>query len=191
MARYFHPEDVIVPRDKLKDWISWALVVHQVDGDGTLHVFPLGGGPEYLFDPVKVETFDFIKVPPERLENPGWYSADFYAEWLDKKYRGWTNGRRWNGWAMPYFELEEAQRYAKDSGNTTYDEARDAFVTIQEGHDEPEVDEPTMIKIRGRRDPVKVYPIGAGAWIWSEAGEEEGEEEEELEGKRGRRRRSR
>lgn len=187
--RDFDQNDIIAPKDKLRDWIPWALIVDKVDGDGTLHAFPLGGGPHFIFDPVKVETYDFVKVPAKLLDNPNWYSTEFYAEWIDKKYRGWTTGRRWNGWAMPYFEFEEAMRYAKDSGNTRYEPELDAFVTVMEGQeDDPGVDEATVIRVRGR-GPIKTYPIGAGSWTWSEWRGDEGSEE--LEGARRVRRRPR
>lgn len=152
-----------------------------MDADGTVHAYPLGGGFHYIFDPIKVETYDFIKVPAKLLHNPNWRATDFYAEWLEKKYRGWTTGQRWNGWAMPFFEFEEATKYAKDSGNTVYDPARDAFVTKREDLDEEEVDEATVILVKGR-GALKVYPIGAGSWIWSEAQEDEDEEQPPIVG---------
>ena len=185
--RYFERSDIIAPKDKLRDWINWALVVDKVDGDGTIHAAPMGGGFVYRFDPVKVETYDFVKVPAKLLKTPNWYSTRFYAEWLEKSYHGWSTGQRWNGWAMPHFEFEEAIRYANDAGNTKYDPEKDAFVTTLEGEDEPQIDEATIIIVRGR-GPIVVYPIGAGSWTWSEREEEESAE---LEGRTRRRSRLR
>lgn len=167
--REFEPHDIIAPRAHLKEWTQWGLVVHSIAGDGTIYAFPFGGGPEYEFDPVRVEEHDFVKVPRKLLYDPDWYQAEFTADWLDgRKYRGWTTGLRWNGWAMPYFEFDEAMRYAMDSGNTRYDPEKDAFVTTFEGQDEPEIDEATVILVKDR-GPFMVYPIGAGSWTWSEA----------------------
>lgn len=174
--RDFEHNDVLVPRKHLREWMKYAIIVDEVAGDGTLYAFAMGGGFRLRFDPVRVETYDFIKVPQDKLENPGWYSTDVYAEWTDKNYRVWTTGKLWNGWAMPFFEFEEALRYAKDVDNTVYDAKRDAFVTTHEGSDdEPEVDGATIIHVRGRRDPIKVYPIGAGSWTWESAREDDDE----------------
>jgi hypothetical protein len=185
--RHFDPGDIITPREHLKDWLPWALRVDRAEA-GTVYAYPLGGGFQYAFDPIAVEKYDFVKVPAKFLNNPNWKSVDFYAEWFDKKYRGWTTGQRWNGWAMPYFEFDEAMKYANDSlqgggpgtGATTYDPARDAFVTQRDDIEDTEVDEATVILVKGR-GAIKVYPIGAGSWTWSEASEDEGEEDDEDE----------
>jgi hypothetical protein len=184
--RHFDPGDIIAPKEHLKDWLQWALRVDRMEA-GTLHAFPLSGGFEYAFDPISVERYDFVKVPAKLLNNPNWKATDFYAEWFDKKYRGWSSGQRWNGWAMPFFEFDEAMRYAKDSqeggdgpGSTRYDPARDAFVTQRDDPDETEVDEATVILVKGR-GALKVYGIGAGSWTWSEAREDDEDDEDEDE----------
>lgn len=176
--RSFEPGDIIVSRAHLKDWLKWALRVDSVDGDGTVRAYLLGGGFEYEIDPVKVEKYDFVKVPAKLLNNASWKSEEFFAEWFEKKYRGWSSGQRWNGWAMPYFEFDEAMKYSQDSEKlgagfdavTLYDPARDAFVTRKEDGDE--VDEATVILVKGR-GALKVYPIGTGSWTWSIAPEED------------------
>lgn len=176
--RHFETGDIIAPREHLRDWLKWALMVESVDGDGTIHAAPLGGGFIYIFDPIKTENLDLVKVPAKLLNNPNWKSVEFDAEWLNKKYRGWSTGQRWNGWAMPYFEFDEAMRYANDSGNTTFDPARDAFVSILQGDDEEQVDEATVILVKGR-GAIKVYPIGAGSWTWSEWQEPKPDEDDD------------
>jgi len=184
--RHFEPDDIIAPRKELKDWLKWALRVDRVDGDGTLHAFPLGGGFAYIINPMKVEEYDFVKVPAKLLNDPKWRSADVYAEWFDKKYRAWLTGQKWNGWAMPYFEFEEAMKYATDSqaegtgaGHTAYDPVRDAFVTTRDEGEADEVDEATVILVKGR-GAIKVYPIGAGSWTWSEARDDEDEDADDA-----------
>lgn len=180
--RDFESGDIIVPRKYLREWTTAAIVVDQIEGDGSLLAYPLGGGFRLRFSPIKVEEFDFIKVPQDKLDNPGWSSVQVYAEWTDKKYQAWTTGRRWNGWVMPHFEFEEAMKYSKDTQGdkyaspTIYDPVRDAFITTREEQDEEEVDEATVIYVRGR-GPLKVYPVGAGSWTWELAPEEEKEDE--------------
>ncbi len=183
--RHFEPDDIIAPREHLKDWLPWALRVVSQEGDGSLQAAPLGGGPVYIINPMKVEEYDFVKVPAKLLNNPKWKSVEVYAEWFEKKYRAWVTGQKWNGWAMPFFEFDEAMKYATDSqkegtgaGMTQYDPARDAFVTLRDDPEETEVDEATVILVKGR-GALKVYPIGAGSWTWSEAREDEEEEEED------------
>jgi hypothetical protein len=170
--RHFESGDIITPKEHLKDWLKWALRVDSIEGDGTIQAFPLGGGLVYTFGPISVEKFDFVKVPQKLLNSPNWKSVEFFAEWLDKKYRGWSNGLKWNGWAMPYFEFDEAMRYASDTNNTRFDPLKDAFVTKREDDGEEEIDEATVILVKGR-GALKVYPIGAGSWTWSLAREED------------------
>jgi hypothetical protein len=159
--------DVIVPRAHLRNWIEWGLVVDEVRATGAIVAHPAGGGFEFRFSPERSAIYDFVKVPEDLLRNPTWYSAEFYAEWIEKAYVGWTTGERWNGWATPHFEFDEAMRYARDAGNTRYDRLGHAFITDIEGWDEPEIDQALVITVpdRGR---LTVYPIGSGSWTWSE-----------------------
>jgi len=41
--------------------------------------------------------------------------ADFVVEGLDGKYRGYTWGDLWNGYEVPYFNLDVAKKIAEDS----------------------------------------------------------------------------
>jgi hypothetical protein len=167
----FERYDIIAPREHLEEWTTWGLVVEEVRPNGSIVAYRLGGGFNRVFSLEKIGFYDFVKVPDRLLENPTWYTGKFYAEWIDKTYRGWTTGAKWNGWAVPYFEFDEALRYANDSGNTRYDQEKDAFVTIIEGQeDDPEIDAGTIISVPDRGDVV-VYPIGAGSWTWAEARE--------------------
>jgi hypothetical protein len=176
--RNFEHNAIIVPRAHLNEWVDWALVVDKVDPDGTIHAFPRGGGFHMIINPTKVEQYDFITVPKEKLENPGWSLIPVYAEWTDKKYKVWSTGENWNGWAVPYFELNEALKYAKHTQTirgaspTVYDKARDVFVTTLENEDEPQVEGPVTINVPGRGE-IKVYPLGNG-WTWSFVREKKG-----------------
>jgi hypothetical protein len=82
---------------------------------------------------------------------------------------GFTQGGTWNGWSRPYFTFEQAQRVVEahkaGGGKAAYDEASDSF-SFEMGEDE--IDEFSSEIVEGR----KLYPVGAGCWIWEEAVEE-------------------
>lgn len=89
------------------------------------------------------------------------------AEWLpdDLKLPAYTNGQRWNGWAMPYFPAEAAHSLLGHMPDLRYDSARDAFVMkSDEDQAEEEVFPAETLVIDGR--PIKTYAIGAGSWCW-------------------------
>lgn len=75
----------------------------------------------------------------------------------------YSNGRRWNGWAMPHFPLDSALAVAKAMGDVRYDETRDVFILEPEG-EEPEEFAAEVIQVDG--NDVKVYAIGSGYWCW-------------------------
>lgn len=91
-------------------------------------------------------------------------------------YIGYTSGRTWNGWATPYFTLEEAQRLQADFNKgidnpMLYDVNKDAFVLKYEDDDEPYIWEGEDIQTV---DGIKhLYGIGAYSHIWDELGESE------------------
>ncbi len=93
----------------------------------------------------------------------------------DRYFHGFTDGKRWNGFACPLFSLEEALRLTRINNATTYcgrieyDAIRDAFVFDEhaDGDDNalpsvPVVFWPEFV------DGQKVYGIGASAWCWYE-----------------------
>lgn len=89
------------------------------------------------------------------------------AEWLpdDLRLPAYTDGQRWNGWAMPYFELAVAQQLLEHLPNLRYDSERDAFVS--EPYDDEgdvEIFAAEVLWVSGR--PVRAYAIGAGSWCW-------------------------
>jgi len=82
---------------------------------------------------------------------------------------GWTDGQCWNGWEMPRFEKSVAERlvWSLGGGRARFDAERDAFVTVaQDGDEEIWASEQIIIS---DGSAVKVYPVGAGAWIWDAA----------------------
>lgn len=89
-----------------------------------------------------------------------------------QSFPGFTTGEYWNGWACPYLTFEQAQKVVEahcgQGWKAWYDEKADSFVFdfSHDGNDEP--DEFPAIEVEGR----KLYPIGAGCWIWEEAVQE-------------------
>lgn len=86
-------------------------------------------------------------------------------------YIGYTSGRLWNGWATPYFTLEEAQKLQAEWNTNTetpmlYDVTKDLFILQYEDDDEPYVWEGEDIQTV---DGIKhLYGIGAYSHIWDE-----------------------
>ena len=86
-------------------------------------------------------------------------------------YVGYTNGDRWNGWATPYFTLEEAQKLQAefnqgDGLRMFYDCQADKFILQYEDDDEPYVWEGEDIQtVDGK---LHLYGIGAYSHIWDE-----------------------
>ncbi|MCW3696343.1 hypothetical protein [Burkholderia cenocepacia] len=84
-----------------------------------------------------------------------------------KEYRGISDGKTWNGWAMPFFTFEVACQFMEDHNKVAvheklvYDAASDSFLYETEDYpDDPERFEATVI------DGVKYYGVGAGSWVW-------------------------
>jgi hypothetical protein len=83
-----------------------------------------------------------------------------------KEFEGYTLEETWNGFACPYFTFEEAQKVVDAWGESgsiaSYDSNSDKFnFEMQDG----ETDSFPAIQFDG----MKLYPIGNGCWIWSEA----------------------
>ena len=89
-------------------------------------------------------------------------------------YIGYTNGDRWNGWATPYFPLEEAQKIQAEFSRGTdcpmlYDVMKDEFRIQYDDDDEPYIWKGEDIKTV---DGIKhLYGIGAYSHIWDECDE--------------------
>lgn len=80
-------------------------------------------------------------------------------------YPGYSNGRRWNGWAMPVFELEAATQICAFAGGK-FDVTSEIFDLTMHGEEEPYLVAPELIMVDGKL--IKVWAIGTGCWTWSE-----------------------
>lgn len=78
-----------------------SIVEEDSRSDGVVSFHALGGGfsrrlPEHTFD----QDFKATELP-EVL-----YPFKFSGDWLEAEYIGYTDGNRWNGWAMPLVTKE-------------------------------------------------------------------------------------
>lgn len=158
------PKNEMIVRDDGK-YPEGALVVDGYDGSGALLAHPLGGGFQLII-PI-AEHVRFTQVGD--AERTAIFSRSRFAvEGLEGLFAGWTDGANWNGWAMPRFEFAEAQRVIAALGSDVgkYDSTADAFITKMEAG-EPEAWPAEFIQLPDG-GTAKVYPIGAGSWIWEE-----------------------
>lgn len=90
-------------------------------------------------------------------------------------FEGWTAGQRWNGWECPFFEFETAIRmvdawnkvaFDNEEYQARYDDERDEFCFSDGGLEEWDCFGAQTIEAEDRA--IKVYPIGAFSWIWSD-----------------------
>lgn len=129
-----------------------------VDYNGALHVSPLGGGPVWKIR----HPSDFRKVRDTATSlRPAVFEL---GDDNEHEFAGFHTGRRWNGWAMPLFTKETADKIIAwisewDEYKARYDEEKDAYV-VQYADDEPDVFAAEVV------DRKKLYPIGAGSWVW-------------------------
>lgn len=87
------------------------------------------------------------------------------GDWSDKVFECFLNGQHWNGWACPFFTIDNAKLVAEVIGELAYDEEKDVFVWTDEGSRETEVFAAVVIEVNGEK--VKTYPIGAWSWCWT------------------------
>lgn len=81
----------------------------------------------------------------------------------------YLDGRRWNGWRMPYFPESSMAQLMALCPDVSYDADRDAYVISTDGAPEDSwaVHAETIQTADGQA--IKTYPVGAGAWTWDVA----------------------
>ncbi|SPE52203.1 hypothetical protein SBV1_1460023 [Verrucomicrobia bacterium] len=143
---------------------SGALAVDGYDQNGRLLAHPLSGGFQLRFE--RDAQRQFRVVTRAEQESRPWRRSRFEIEGTEQRFVGWTDGTRWSGWAVPYFEFAEAQRVIKlvAQGEGRFDPKQDCFVT-QNAQGEDQIWKGRLISMAGGKQ-VKVYGVGAGAWIW-------------------------
>ena len=90
---------------------------------------------------------------------------------MPQAYIGYTGNERWNGWACPYFEVNEGMEILKAFNECAespmyYDEVNDTFRV--DGTDDTDAE-----VWKGREyqtaDGIKhLYAIGNGSWVWDD-----------------------
>lgn len=159
----FQKGDIIVRSNE--NYPEGALVVDGFDPTRNLLAHPLGGGLQLIIPPSDIPRFGIV----EELEMTRVFRRSYFSiEGVEEQFEGWSDGRHWNGWAMPHFEFQQAQRVvaAFDPENGHYNASTDSFVTrTSDGDEESWLGETIALPDGGE---VKVYPVGTGSWIWDE-----------------------
>ena len=101
------------------------------------------------------------------------YKTIFTIDGIAPAYIGYTSGSLWNGWATPYFEINEALQvmadYNKDIPDNPmkYDEHLDRFIIIDsEGMQYEPLDTWKGKNIQTDDGIKHLYGIGAYSWVW-------------------------
>ena len=142
-----------------------ALVCDGYDDAGRLLVHPLGSGLQ-LIAPAHEERRFRVVAEEEKSANL-FRRGRFVLSETEEAFDGWSNGRLWNGWEMPRFEFAVCQVVLEFLGaeQGRFEKEGAAFMTV--GNDEEERWPAEEITISDGSS-IKVYPLGAGSWIWEE-----------------------
>jgi len=143
-----------------------ALVCAGYDDAGRLLAHPLGGGFQ-LTIPAQDEPRFRVVAKGEKCAAL-FRRGKFTLADIEASFEGWSNGEFWNGWEMPRFELAVCREILRSlgDGQGRFDEKADVFVTVSNEDEETWSAEEITITDGSR---IKVYPLGAGSWIWEEA----------------------
>ncbi|ABO59901.1 hypothetical protein LA345_39795 (plasmid) [Burkholderia vietnamiensis] len=146
-----------------QDADGYRIVVSKMGDE--VEFFPQGGGFLHRMNRAEFDQ-KFTVAQPAPFAR-----VNVTGDWLDDgvSLPAYSDGRRWNGWAMPYFTREEGTRLATLIGCMRFDADRDAFVARLEGDDEDYVF--ASVRIHVDAADIVAYPIGAGCWCWEDADE--------------------
>ena len=102
------------------------------------------------------------------------HKAIFTIDGFAPAYIGYTNGDRWNGWATPHFEKDEAFKVMADFNADAdrvmqYDEIYDQFFTLD--IDTMELETWKGEDIQTDEGVKHLYGIGAYSWVWDDINE--------------------
>lgn len=105
----------------------------------------------------------------DRVWVTSWRACKIGADWLDFDVDAWTEGVRWNGWAVPYFELPAAFDLLKSMPDLRFNFEKNCFENpdYSEGEGVLSIYESRMITVDGR--DIRVYDIGSGEYSWEES----------------------
>lgn len=134
--------------------------------NGVVYFAPQGGGF------VKHTTQDIFDRMFEPAPEPQYLRGTVTADWLAE---GQTipcvsNGDRWNGWAMPYFDRDTVNELiALMPGALRWKDEREYEVVatlVDVDVDEQEEWTPHTLTLANGEQLVEMWPIGAGSWCW-------------------------
>ena len=143
-----------------------ALVCDGYNAESGLLAHPLGGGFQLMIPGQEERRF---RVVSEGERGTALFrKGRFRLADGDRAFDGWSDGRLWNGWEMPKFDLQVGLDILEWMGDAKarHDADRDAFVTVnQDGEDEVWSAESITITDGSR---IRAYGLGSGAWTWEE-----------------------
>ena len=158
----FNKGDILVPKGK--QFPDCAIVVDGYDHAGRLVMHPLGGGIQTHLTAVSASVFRLV----DEAERDGnvFRRRRFAIADSDMVFTGWANGQKWNGWEMPRFEFQVCTQLLGwiGDGKARYDGERDTFITVRQNGQEETWPAESITITDGSR--IKVYPLGAGSWMW-------------------------
>lgn len=143
-----------------------ALVCDGYDDGGRLLAHPLGGGFQLIVPAQDEQRFRVVEEAEKGATL--FHQGRFGLADSETVFAGWSNGVLWNGWETPRFEFAVCREIllSLGAGQGRYETHADAFVTASGEEEETWPAEEITVSDGSR---IKVYPLGAGSWIWEEA----------------------
>jgi hypothetical protein len=98
------------------------------------------------------------------------HKALFTIDGFQCPHIGYTEGKRWNGWATPYFEIDEALKVMEEFNSygpdfpIVYDKETDTFTVEEIGGGNG--DEWKGTNYQTEEGIKHLYSIGAYSWVW-------------------------
>ena len=164
LAMKYSKGDILVP--KAKHFPDGAIIVDGYDSKGLLMAHLLQGEAGLRLSALSASVFRL--VDEGELAGALFRRGRFALAESKEVFSGWTDGRTWNGWQMPRFEKVEAERLVRwlGDGRWRFDASRDVLVTLSQAGKEECWRAGTIVVSDG--SAVRVYGVGAGAWMWGE-----------------------
>lgn len=128
--------------------------------DGMVSMWPQGGGFELRLSADQFAQQFRLAQQPAMAK--GWVTGDFLdsVEMLPC----YSDGRAWNGFGMPYFDAETAQRLVAMLPELSYRKSDGIIQSAECGGSEIVEYKRTTITVNGQE--IVVYPIGTASWVW-------------------------
>ncbi len=89
-----------------------------------------------------------------------WVTSDWFPDGM--KLQAYSQGLRWNGWVMPWFELDAAKTLLEHIPELRWNADGDLFKLV--GGEDHEIWSGKDVQVGDQT--LRLYPIGAGSWCW-------------------------